>query len=304
MRAPVLGLLSFGILLCVVASPRASDLSDTAVPIEINGGHVYVEVRVPHAKPLWFLVDSGAATPVNLIAKDTADRLGWKGMGQRQVGAIGGGVTLTFTPPVALEIGSLELPAERLAVIPLGDSASQEGHAVDGILGYAFFRKFNPEIDYGGRRMRLSMAPARRPNADAVPLRIVGKTAFIDANIELTRGQPPMTVTLAVDTGYDGCLLLDSPFVKKHALLDSAGETVAGSAIGGDTTSRRRVISSLRIGRQIVRNFSAVLSTDTKGAFSSADADGYVGGDFLRRYVVLFDYQNGRFALSDPSAAH
>jgi hypothetical protein len=270
-------------------------------PIEVHDGHVYVRVSLAGAPTLWFLVDSGAAAPVNLIAKTTADRLGLKGSGEQQAGAIGGSVKLTFTPPLALRIGGADLPADRLAIIPLGDSEDQEGHAVDGILGYAFFQAFNPEIDYPHHRMRLGSSPTARRGAGVTPLRIVDKNCVIDAEIVLAPGDAPTPVKLVVDTGYDGGLLLTSPFVIKHDLLKSAGAAASGASVGGATTRRPLMVPRLTIGRLTERRVAAALSTDQQGAFASSDVDGYIGGDFLKHYIVFFDYAHGRFALTPPS---
>jgi hypothetical protein len=287
------------LLLSIPAQAHAEPV--VTVPVEIHENHVYVQVGLPQAKPLWFLVDSGAAAPVNLIAKRAADRLGLKAAGEKRVGAIGGSVKLMFTPPVSLRIGDIETSPDRLAVIPLGDSESQEGHAVDGILGYAFFQAYNPEIDYPRRIMRLCISPAVRPGG--VTMRISDKNAVVDATLVLTPGQAPIAVTLIVDTGYDGGLLLTSPFVRKHDLLKSAGGAVSGSSVGGTTTRRRRIVSSIAIGAIVRRNVEAMLSTDTDGAFATAQADGYIGGDFLRRYIVLFDYRHRRFDIGGEQGA-
>jgi hypothetical protein len=110
-------------------------------------------------------------------------------------------------------------------------------------------------------------------------------------------------VRLVVDTGYDGGLLLTSPFVVKHDLLKSAGAAASGASVGGATTHRPLVVSRLTIGRLSERRVKAVLSTDSDGAFASSDVDGYIGGDFLKHYDVDFDYARGRFSLTPAGRA-
>ncbi len=295
-RVALAGGFLLGILLwsLTLAPARATPIS---VPIEVHDGHAYVKVDLPGARGLWFLLDSGAAAPVNLIGKQTAGRLHLKSGGAQQAGAIGGSVSLQFTGPVALTIGAARVPADRLAVIDLGDSGAQEGHAVDGILGYAFFRQFNPRIDYPAQRMVLDTAPAEPPAAGAAALQVVDKNCVIDAQLVLAPGQAPIPVKLIVDTGYDGGLLLTSPFVAKHDLLKSAGGAVSGQSLGGATTRRRTVVSVLSIADLSEHDVDAELSTDASGAFASSDVDGYLGGDFLKSYAVFFDYRHGRLAL-------
>lgn len=267
------------------------------IPIDVQDGHAYVQVRLPHvARPLWFLLDSGAATPVNLISKATADALGIKGQGAVTAGAIGGKVKLTFTPPLRLAIGGTRLAAAQLAIIPLGGGEDEAGHKVDGILGYSFFAALNLEIDYPHKRLRLSANPP--PHPSAVPLHLLGKNAAIDASLVLAPGQPPVAVRLIIDTGYDLTLLLTSPFVRKHDLLKAAGPATTGAGLGGDTTRRTVTLPALAIGATNATNVETQLSTDTDGAFATDEADGYLGGLFLQNYSVLFDYRHNRFALT------
>jgi len=48
--------------------------------------------------------------------------------------------------------------------------------------------------------------------------------------------------------------------------------------------------ASLTLGPVEVKGVVASLSTQTKGAFASDDYQGSIGGGFLKRFVVTFDY--------------
>jgi C-terminal processing protease CtpA/Prc len=51
-----------------------------------------------------------------------------------------------------------------------------------------------------------------------------------------------------------------------------------------------------------VRDPVVVLSTDARGALASADFDGIIGGDLLRRCHVIFDHPRQRILL-EPNAS-
>src|SRR5471030_1011894 len=87
------------------------------VPIEVHEGHVYVNVVVNGSQPLSFLVDSGAAVSAELIDKGVAEKLGLQGEDERTTPAIGGNVRVSFSRPVTLRIGSLEIPPAKLALL-------------------------------------------------------------------------------------------------------------------------------------------------------------------------------------------
>ena len=271
--------------------------SSVEVPIEVHEGHVYVNVVVNGSQPLSFLVDSGAAVSAELIDKGVAEKLGLQGEDERTTPAIGGNVRVSFSRPVTLRIGSLEIPPAKLALLSLSDNDEAEGHKVDGILGFPFFAAFNPEIDYKNQKMRLSTSLSVKNDRYAISCELVEKLCRINAEIVLTPGQPAEHIKLIVDTGYDGSLMLNTPFVEKHNLLKSAGEAISGSSLGGKTEGATRRIPSLLIGTHATRQFDARLSTDKQGAFSTSDVDGYVGAEILKHYLVLFDYSHQRLVM-------
>lgn len=286
---------SVALLAAALALVSGSTGAAVSVPIEIHNDHVFVQVSLPHAPPLWFLVDSGAAAPVNLIDRRAADRAGLSGSGQQTAGAIGGSVHLTFSRPLSLAVGTASLPRATLGIMALADGAAQEGHRVDGLLGFAFFSAFNPQIDYPARRMILSATPPMIQGA--VPLAIVNKNCRIAARLVLAAGEAPLTVRLIIDTGFDGALVLNSPFVRRHGLLKGKNLSVAGASLGGSTTGALSRIAALSIGATRETNVPTRLSSDTQGPFAAGDADGYIGGALLANYSVLFDYAHGRLTL-------
>lgn len=275
----------------------SADQKPVVVPIELHEAHVYVRAQVNDSAPLWFLVDSGAAAPVNLLDRKAAERLGLPVEGERLAGAIGGSARVAFTPTVTLKVGPVNLPAAKLGVMALSDHEESEGHRVDGILGYPFFAALNPEIDYRHHRMLLSESPVLGRAGESVPFDLVAKSCRIHAQLTLRSGEPPVSVVLVVDTGYDGSLVLNTPFVEQHKLLEGATGSISGGSLGGATEGGTLQIPVLRIGSRLLRKVESRLSSDKEGAFSTSEVDGYVGSGLLERYSVLFDYKHKRLVL-------
>jgi len=283
--------------LVLLLSAAHRDSGPAPIPIDVHESHAYVAVSVNGSAPLWFLIDSGAAAPVNLIDRTAAAKLGLATEGERETGAIGGKARVTFTAaPVALTIGDTQLPPARLAVMSIADQESPDGHPVAGILGFPFFQAYNPTLDYPRRRMWLTQRPPQ-PARDALPLEVVEKGCRIKALLTLRPGEPPVMATLIVDTGFDGELVLNSPFVRRHGLLDGASGEVAGGALGGSTGGRTMQLPALKLGKHRLKGVRTRLSTDSEGAFASAEVDGFVGGGVLQQFVATFDYAHGRLKL-------
>lgn len=269
------------------------------VPLDIHQGHAYVRVRVNGAQPVWFLLDTGAATPVNLIDSGLARRLGITTSEERSAGAIGGATTVKMTKPASVRIGDFGLPQRPLAAIDLDGSDAAEEHEAAGILGYPLFEAYVVELDYAHRLLALYAREDSPPGAtgEHIKLSIESKSPVIRAVLAV-EGKPPIDVRLIVDTGYDGFLVLNSPFVRRLGLTTGSDPGSSGAGLGGVTRSRNTVVKQLILGNLVETNLPARLSLDENGPFATSSVDGFVGGKLLEKYVVTFDYGHQELVLS------
>jgi hypothetical protein len=110
---------------------------------------------------------------------------------------------------------------------------------------------------------------------------------------------------LHVDTGFGGTLSLNGRFVAEHRLLDRLGNTLPTwlRGVGGRTEARVARIERFRLGDISIERPIATLAL-VQGAGVRAESSGRVGGEFLRRYTVTFDYA-ARMArlVSQPGVA-
>jgi membrane-associated protease RseP (regulator of RpoE activity) len=73
-----------------------------------------------------------------------------------------------------------------------------------------------------------------------------------------------------------------------------------GEAIGGKVSFTEARISSIRIGKHIIRRPVVSIYRGAAGADAGADA-GVIGGEIFRRFTVTLDYQSGKRLLK-PNA--
>ncbi len=284
-----------GLAVPTASVPVSSPLCD--VPVEVHNGHVYVPVQIDSGAKLVFLLDSGAAAPVNILDGTKADELGISVKGSAKADAIGGALQVRFTDPLHLSVGGFRLPTQKLAVMDISGGAREEKHSVDGLLGYELFRRYVVQIDYPAKRLRLYARLTKDSAKDSitVPLRVLGKSCVVDARLKLGTQDKAIPVSLIVDTGYDGTVILCRPFVLKHKLV--AGKANAGAGLGGTTSSRDVHLSTIRLGALRILDVHARGSLDRTGPFSSSSVDGFIGGGVLQDFVVTFDYEGGRLLL-------
>jgi len=273
-----------------------------AVRVEIHNQHVYVPVEFGGKVHLSFLLDSGAAASLNILDRTLASKLGVVAEGSGSASAIGGNAKIAFAKSVDLCILQLRLMPKRVAIMDLAGGRAQEGHAVDGLLGFALFQAYVVQIDYPAAKLRLFAfdgQPMPRPDRETVrlPLEVSNKNCMITAKITLQKGAKAIPVRLILDTGLDTTVMLTSPFARKHGLL--VGKATAGNGLGGAVSAREVSISDLAFDRNLhLRNIAVRASGDTEGAFSSPDVDGFIGGGVLENFVVTFDYKHRELLLT------
>jgi hypothetical protein len=212
--------------------------------------------------------------------------------GERSAGAIGGSSKFTTTEPARLSVGALALRKGSLAAMDFASSEGEEGHPIQGILGYPFFAQRVVTLDYPRHTL---IVGGNRGAGSVVPLRIEAKTPVIEASLAMRTTVEK--VRLVVDTGFDDTIILTSPFVERHGWQNLGVAGTSGKSLGGETISRVARARRLSIGDVDFDDVRVRLATDREGAFASNDVDGYVGSGLLQHCVVTFDYRAGSMTL-------
>ena len=281
-------------------SGRAASRSVSRISFEIEGGHIFVPVRVNGSEPLWFGLDSGAEQTI--ISRQQAKALNLKLEGDMQ--AAGGGegtVDFSITRKVAFGLPGVDFVLDEVGVLPLEFPAHVAGQAIAGLLGYDFIRRFVVEIDYTTRTINLYSPRTYRYSGRGaiIPIRMMDNNPYIPARVILP-GLAPIGGMFLIDSGADTELFFNSPFVNKRRLLSSRQKTAEASTagIGGASKIRIGMATSIQIGRAAIANPVAHFSQATKGESAGAIGAGFVGGKLLRRFQkVIFDQRRRRLIL-------
>lgn len=270
----------------------------TRAPFELASNHIYVDGFVDGRKAR-FLVDTGG---VNLLTPAAAKKFGLQGAGKLAARGVGEkSVDLAIAQAQEVRVGDAVLDKPVFYVVDLGSLAAVEGVEADGLVGYEMFSRFGVTIDYAKRELTLA-APAKfqvPDGAHAIPFEFADRIPIVDGTLD------GLAVRLSIDTGSRVSLTLHSPFVREHDLVaryQPAPEAITGWGVGGPTRTRPARFATLRIGDLDIGGVAGDLFTGDKGAFSSSDQSGNIGGGLLRRFTVAFDYASRRMYLA-PNAA-
>jgi len=297
----------------------ASGRSALNIPFKIFNNHIYLQVRVNDATPLWFLLDTGA---VNIINQRHAPALGLKLTPAGQAIGNGEGVADVFsTDKVSYSLPGVTVRNQKFGVLSLENveecvtkidvdlqgritartaARDKEQPPMDGVLGAELFRLFVVEIDYVAKTINLRDPENYRYQGDGekIPLEMRGKHIYMRAPLTASNHNV-LTGLFMIDSGSAAALVLASPFVEQNRLLPPANETTpfAICGIGGDSPTQIGRVTEISLGKIKLDNPVTMFSQAANGVLAGSDFSGQIGDAILRRFRVVFDYSRKLMVL-------
>jgi hypothetical protein len=276
--------------------------TSAAIPVVLVGDHVLVQVRVNGSEPVWFLLDSGAAT---ILGAKCAARLGLATQGVERGNGVGGeAIEATTASNVRLALPGVEFSEARVVVVPLDAVETGLGRPVDGILGNSILRRSVVTVDYARKTLRV-VDPAAyeyRGGGTVVPLTLERDLVFASATVKAP-GHDPVSGLFEIDSGGGHGVILNAPFVREGGLLEgNTWPRVGVGGLGGTMPAREGRLEWVKMGTARVDAPEALLSEATGGLYASGEFDGNIGGAVLRQFVVTFDLPHERMMLDAADA--
>jgi hypothetical protein len=274
------------------------DLGNSAlrIPLEIDNNLIRLRVNVNGSQPLKFIFDTGAS--FSAISSKRAADLGLKSQGQLSANATGGKIEVSRIEGVELKVQGARVSDLTIGAFPF---PTTPGFEFDGIIGCDFIRQFVIEIDYLKKTMNLYNPRTYRyaGRGKSIPLILIaGNTPLVNMKI-LVAGRAAVNAKLEVDTGGDNTVLVNSPFVKSHKLVEAMQNTTqdARNGVGGNQQVITGRANAVELGTFTLKDVPVQLSLDTEGAGASEENDGLIGGEIFRRFKVILDYSRKRMIL-------
>ena len=272
----------------------SSGSSSLKIPLELDGNIILMRVSVNKSRPLKFIFDTGAS--ISVVSPEIASELGLKSQGEVKGNATGGSITASLIEKVAFDVQGVEVSNQLIAAISFGATPC---FPFDGIIGFDFINQFVVELDYKNKLMNLHDPRSFQYVGDGkrVELVLEDRTPLVETQVILAN-LAPVIARLQVDTGGDGTVRLNSPFVAKHKLLSGRLKTIPdrGVGVGGEEARVLGRAKSLKVGQWVFANPIISFSSATEGS-GKDENDGIVGGEILRRFKVILNYSRKEMIL-------
>jgi len=288
----------------------------TTIAFEATDNRPILQVRVNGSKePLKFVLDTGSG--MSVISDETAKRLNIRPVARGGLArAVGGGGKFEI---VYGYLSSIEMGAVRVESVPVYIRKFFDTNIpVDGYLGLSVISKFLASIDYGARRMSLvrqnqtdelepwtvrrpegmlSLAPIS-PNDGSVevPLRSTS-SGFLSG--EVTLDGFDKSVNFIIDTAAS-ITVISEKLSQEEQLLDllqpSKMRVFGAAGIAEDVKLLQLPRVSLGLSKLEKIN-AAVLDMEPVNETAGFTQSGILGGNFLRHFVIYFDFARGTMRL-------
>ncbi len=282
----------------LVSSP--TDVAfDEKLPAELEvmrakTGHLLVKPKVNGKDVGWFIFDSGAGA--TCLDTKLIRELELEQFGELPAIGVGGTVKTRFSKPDSISLGRATFKDPTVIGLDLAFLSGPMGAKIAGVIGYGVFHRCVVELDMEKNTIALfnpNTYDQNRVQNRWQKLYQTARIACVEAEFEGHKG------IFKLDSGAAGSTVaLHAPTVEKFKLLEGRDttETLAGG-VGGNVSAKSGKLKYFELGGHRTEDIEATFATTAKGAFNSDDTLGNIGGDLLKPFKIVFDYQNKRIAF-------
>jgi hypothetical protein len=282
------------------------------LPAVFTRHHIFIRATIGGVPGL-LLFDSGASATI--LSPRLVRRLGLAYRGRHLAFGIGELVTgASQYDGTEIAMGPLALrPATVLSWSDAG-FPTYGGATPDGIIGYDLLRTFVVVVDlHGGRLVAFDSgaAPATvRRGGQVVPLRVTNGLPVVDMELfasapatlapETSASTLPVVIDFGAGAGVQISRATSERLGLRARLREARPRQLVG--IGGTVEMLEGLSDSVRIAGAAIPRAVVAADTTTVPSVALAAAEGFVGTEVLRRFVVTFDYARGH-AVFEPNVA-
>lgn len=268
------------------------------IPFRLVNNLPIVEVEI-NGTPLSFILDTGVKSTI-LFSLEAADSVQLRNTSPIMLQGLGAGGSVEALKSLNNKIKVGNAIDRNHSLYIIFDStlnfSPRMGIPIHGILGNEFFQNFIVKINYSSKvisiydPVKYSLKKCKK--CEDLPLNFVGSKPYI--SIQTASENKQEVVTLLVDSGSSDVIWLfdDSDFIKESP--PNYYNDFLGLGLSGNIFGKRARIPEIIIGNYHLKQVNTSFPEEdaiTKARYYE-DRDGSVGGGFLSRFTVTFDYGN------------
>ena len=270
------------------------------VPVKLINNLVFIPVKV-NGIELLFLLDTGVEETI-LFGFDDPKKINLNQVEKINIRGLGGndGVVGLKSKGNLLTINKMQSSNHLLYLIldPSFNLSSYVGVTVNGIIGSAAFKNYLVEIDYSNKvvffyKLDSKFRKEIEQKYTKVPLLIENEKPYVNAVVKVKTEE--VLVKLLIDTGNSDAVWLFDKLSDKIDVPEKCFDDYLGQGLSGAVEGKRGRIAEFSIA-DFTFNLPIVAFPDAvsiKNINIKTNRLGSLGGEILKRFSVVFDYNNG-----------
>lgn len=282
--------------------------NSSKIPFEIYSNLIVLKVKINNSDTLNFILDTGVSSFI-ITDQTIAEKLGL--IYTRKVRINGAGTETNIDAFVSvghsIEIAN-SIKADRQNLVVLSEDILKlsefMGVPVHGIFGHDLFDRFVVKIDFASRFIYLfenEKFKIKKSYGDVYPLIVTQSKPYFEALEIAQAGKEPAKLRLVIDTGAGHALMLNTQDNSPIILPDKVLRANLGRGLNGNINGHIGRINKFKIGRfefnNVLASFPDSLAFSMKFDENLISRQGSIGGEFLRRFTLTFNYKEGYLIL-------
>lgn len=263
-----------------------------------------VQATINNRGPYNFVLDTGCGYMM-ITDPLLVDSLNLKYKKKLKITGLGEGQDLDAWLVSALHVKMNGIEADNVSAAILSKDVLElsgfAGIPIHGLIGYDFFNSFPVKINFADSTITAFSShklPSWRKGTK-IPLQIEDKKPYLYANINFEQGSS-VPLKLIVDLGAGHSLSIESGWNNNGSMPEKyITEANLGVGLSGPVNGYMSRIDLMEIGtykfKQVITAFPD--SCSVTGKLDAVKRNGSIGIDLLKRFVILFDYQQGYLYL-------
>jgi hypothetical protein len=267
-------------------------------PFKLVNNKVLVPVSIGNSRTFDLILDSGFGFDGMILFNDAlADSIQLHNRIIVQIPGAGDGPPSNgiMSDSMTFKSGDCEFKNQRVIIL---QNDMFKGKTTDGVIGYSYFGSHKVEVDYDNKLITLHDFEDEidEKGWETVPLTFdANNKPHLNIYVQI-KDEEPVLLDVYIDYAASLSLELTVKDGMKFILPDKYEADYGGFGLSGEVKGKTARISKYKIGKY---EFRDVTATFFEGNSRAKDkyADGVISNDALRRFNLVFDYQNKKLLL-------
>ncbi len=275
-----------------------------SIPFRLINNLVFIPIKV-NGTELNFLLDTGVSETI-LFSLDETNDVNLKNVEKIEIVGLGSSEIIEGLKSKGniFEVKGMQ-SVNHLLYVVLDDHFNLSSHigiTVNGIIGSPFFKNNLVEIDYDNKKVNVYRENQKNRNRlekrySRIPIIISSQKPYVSSRVVID--SLDLEAKLLIDSGNSDPIWLFESISEKVEVPQKSFDDYLGQGLSGSVQGKRARITQFSISKfkfeQPIVSFPD--STSIQHLILEKDRLGSVGGEILKRFNVVFDYDKENLYL-------